>query len=164
MNWIMEPWPWWVSGILVGLVVPLLRFLAGRDFGISTSLQQFGAMCWRKCKFDYLKAYDARDGIWLVLFVVGIAAGGFIGAHVLSSKPIEFLPDWSYGTSGAIKLFAGGILVGFGARYANGCTSGHAITGIANGNWPSMVATVCFFVGGLAVTWGVKILFQGGVQ
>jgi uncharacterized membrane protein YedE/YeeE len=153
MEWLMQPWPWWVSGILIGLVVPLLYFLAGRDFGISTSLQQIGAMCVPRSRLEYLRGYDRRDGLWTLVFVIGIALGGFIGARLLSSEPIAFLPAWSYRPSGAVKLLVGGWLVGFGARYAGGCTSGHSITGIANLNWPSLLATVCFFVGGIAVTW-----------
>ena len=79
----------------------------------------------------------------------------------------NFLPtelfDISVFTSlkGISLLLIGGFLVGFGARYAGGCTSGHAITGIANLNWPSLVATVFFFVGGLAVTWGLgQLIFS----
>ncbi len=78
----------------------------------------------------------------------------------LESKkhPIEFLPESYHSVGGAIRLFIGGVLIGFGTRYAGGCTSGHAITGIANLNWPSLVATIFFFVGGLAVTWGLGSL------
>jgi uncharacterized membrane protein YedE/YeeE len=153
MDWIMQPWPWWLSGILVGLVVPLLYILAGKDFGISTSLQQIGAMCAPQSTLEYLRSHDRREGIWTLVFVVGIAIGGFIGSQLLSAEPIQFLPAWSHRVSGAMKLFVGGCLVGFGARYAGGCTSGHSITGIANLNWPSLVATVFFFVGGIVVTW-----------
>jgi len=48
-------------------------------------------------------------------------------------------------------MVGGGFLVGFGTRYAGGCTSGHAITGLSMLQWPSLVATVCFMVGGLAM-------------
>ncbi|MCA9200871.1 MAG: YeeE/YedE family protein, partial [Planctomycetales bacterium] len=72
-----------------------------------------------------------------------------------SAQPIEFLPNAFHGTTGAVKLLVGGFLIGFGARYAGGCTSGHSITGIANLNMPSLIATICFFAGGLGVTWGL---------
>ena len=68
---------------------------------------------------------------------------------------MQFLPESYMNVGGGIRLFIGGILIGFGTRYAGGCTSGHAITGISNLNWPSLVATIFFFVGGLAVTWGL---------
>lgn len=160
MTWLMQPWPWWLSGILIGLTVPLLYILAGKAFGISTSLQQMGAMCVPGSQLEYLKNYDRQQGMWVLVFVIGIAIGGFLGTHLLSDAPVEFLPAEFSGTAGTLKLLVGGFLVGFGTRYAGGCTSGHSITGIANGNWPSMVATVFFFVGGLAVTWGLgTVLF-----
>lgn len=160
MEWIMQPWPWWLTGILVGLVVPLLYILAGKDFGVSTSLQQIGAMCSPQNKLEYLQTYDCQEGLWTLVFVIGIALGGFVGGRLLSTEPSQFLPAWSHSASGAAKLFIGGCLVGFGARYAGGCTSGHSITGIANLNWPSLLATMFFFVGGIAVTWTLgSVLF-----
>ena len=159
-DFLLQPWPWWFSGPLIGLTVPLLYLLAGKGFGISTSFQQIGALCSPRSKLYYLKNYDRRQGTWTLVFALGIVIGGFIGSQWLSAEPIEFLPAKFYSIGGAIKLFIGGTLVGFGARYAGGCTSGHAITGIANWNFPSVVATIFFFVGGLGVTWGLgHILF-----
>ncbi len=154
-EFIMQPWPWWFSGILIGLTVPLLYFLTGQAFGISTSLQQVGAMCSPGSKLSYFREFDQRKGLWTLLFAIGIGIGGLLATRFLSDQPIEFLPASYLGFGGAIRLLVGGILIGFGTRYAGGCTSGHAITGIANLNWPSLVATVFFFVGGLAVTWGL---------
>ena len=154
-EFIMQPWPWWFSGILIGLTVPLLYILAGRSFGISTSLQQIGAMCLTHSSLSYFKDFNKRKGMWLLLFVGGIVVGGFVATRFLSASPIEFLPASYLSVGGAFRLLIGGFLIGFGARYAGGCTSGHAITGIANLNWPSLVATVFFFVGGLGVTWGL---------
>lgn len=161
MNFLMQPWPWWFSGILVGLTVPLLYILVGRGFGISTSFQQLGAMCAPDSKLPYFRDFDKRNGLWTLLFVIGIAAGGLIATRFLSVEPVELLPPSYAGFAGAWRLLLGGILIGFGARYADGCTSGHAITGIANLNWPSLVATVFFFAGGLTVTWGLgHLIFQ----
>ena len=161
-EFLLQPWPWWLSGILIGLTVPLLFWLAGKSFGISTSFQQAGAMC-APCNLDYLKNHKWRSGIWTLVFAGGIALGGFIAVHWLSSEPVEFLPASFYTAGGASRLFIGGLLVGFGTRYAGGCTSGHSITGIANLNFPSLIATVFFFVGGLAVTWGIGSLIFAGV-
>lgn len=155
MNWIFQPWPWWLAGILIGLTVPLLYVLAGKAFGISTSLQQAGAMCFPNSRFEYLSKHDRRAHFWTLVFAVGIALGSWVGTHLLSEQPQEFLPDHYANVAGAIKLLIGGFLIGFGTRYAGGCTSGHSITGISNLNWPSLVATIFFFVGGLAVTWGL---------
>lgn len=153
MSSILQPWPWWVSGILIGLTVPLLYILAGKAFGISTSLQQIGAMCVPNSKLEYLSKFDRKANLWTVVLVLGIVVGGFIANFFLSEQPVKFLPESFIGISGAIKLLFGGFLIGFGTRYAGGCTSGHSITGISNLNWPSLLATICFFAGGLAVTW-----------
>ncbi len=155
MNWIMQPWPWWVSGILIGLTVPLLYILAGKAFGISTSLQQAGAMCFPNSKLEYLSNFDRKANVWTLVFALGIAIGAFIATRFLSSEPAPLLPESFDNVGGGIKLLVGGFLIGFGTRYAGGCTSGHSITGISNLNWPSLVATIFFFVGGLAITWGV---------
>ncbi|QDT00268.1 YeeE/YedE family protein [Adhaeretor mobilis] len=155
MDWIIQPWPWWISGILIGLTVPLLFILVGKSFGISTSLQQAGAMCAPNSKLEYLSKHDRRANLWTIVFAIGIAAGAFIATRFLSNEPVEFLPESFKTPRGGIKLLIGGFLIGFGTRYAGGCTSGHSITGISNLNWPSLVATIFFFVGGLAVTWGL---------
>lgn len=155
MNWIMQPWPWWASGILIGLTVPLLYILAGKAFGISTSLQQAGAMCAPHSKLEYLSKHDRQANLWTVVFAIGIALGAFVATRFLSAEPAALLPDSFTSLGGGLKLLMGGFLIGFGTRYAGGCTSGHSITGIANLNWPSLVATIFFFVGGLAVTWGL---------
>lgn len=160
MDIVFQPWPWWLSGILIGLTVPLLYIVSGRAFGISTSLQEAGALCAPNSKLDYFKKFDRVGNFWTLVFVAGIAIGAFIANHWLCEEPTEFLPK-SFATVGGVgKLVFGGFLIGFGTRYAGGCTSGHSITGISNLNWPSLVATIFFFVGGLAVTWGLgSILF-----
>lgn len=155
MNWIFQPWPWWVSGILIGLTVPLLYVLAGKAFGISTSLQEAGALCAPNSKLEYLSKFDRKANAWTLVFALGIAVGSFIAMRFLSSDTAPLLPESFDSVGGGIKLLVGGFLIGFGTRYAGGCTSGHSITGISNLNWPSLAATIFFFVGGLGVTWGL---------
>lgn len=155
VEFLLKPWPWWFSGLLVGLTVPLMFLLTGKAFGISTSFQQIGSMCAPGCNASYLRDHDRRAWMWTITFVAGIALGGWIGTHWLSASPVEFLPPWHHDAAGVIRLLVGGFLVGFGARYAGGCTSGHSITGIAHFNWVSLLATCCFFAGGLTVTWGL---------
>lgn len=154
LEFLLQPWPWWLSGILIGLTVPLLYILAGKAFGLSTSLQHVGAMCSPNTNIAYLKDHNWRDGIWNLVLVAGVVVGAFVASQWLSAEPVSFLPASYYSLGGAMRLLGGGVLVGFGTRYAGGCTSGHAITGLSNLNWPSLVATVFFFVGGLIVTWG----------
>jgi len=126
MDFIMQPWP------------------TGQGFGISTSFQQIGALCSPNSKLNYFRDFNKRKGMWTLMFAAGVAAGGFIANHWLSAQPVVFLPESYMSMGGAVRLLIGGILVGFGTRYAGGCTSGHAITGISNLNWPSLVATIFF--------------------
>jgi uncharacterized membrane protein YedE/YeeE len=160
MEWILQPWPWYVSGPLIGLMVPTLLLLAGRSFGVSSSFRHIGAMCAPRSRLSYLKDDDWRKNSWNLIFVLGIAIGGFVDNYLLSEAPVPFLPEQYYSLSGVIKLLIGGALVGFGTRYADGCTSGHTITGISNLNWVSMVATASFFVGGLITTFLLWPLLQ----
>jgi uncharacterized membrane protein YedE/YeeE len=92
--------------------------------------------------------------------VFGIALGAFIAVRFLSNAPVEFLPAHYHSASGALKLLAGGFLVGFGTRWARGCTSGHAIMGLANFQKPSLYAVLSFFAGGLFAA-GIALLLNG---
>ncbi|MCB0211176.1 MAG: YeeE/YedE family protein [Anaerolineae bacterium] len=152
MEWILHPWPWYIAGPLIGLMVPALLLLSGQMFGVSTSLQHLGAMCSPNSNLPYLKNYDWRSSQWRIVFVVGIVLGAFIGSHYLSIEPLSFLPADYYSLSGIIRLAVGGLLVGFGVRYAGGCTSGHTIMGLSNLQWSSLVASISFFIGGLLIT------------
>ncbi len=160
LAWILEPWPWYVSGPMMGLTVPLLLLLSGKCFGVSSSLRHISAACAPRTKLPYLSQnYNWRDHIWNIIFVIGIMIGAFMGNFLLSAEPVNFLPSGYYSGVGVALLFGGGILIGFGTRYAGGCTSGHTIMGISLLNWPSLVATIFFFVGGIISTWLILPLF-----
>ena len=154
LDWLLEPWPWYVSGPLLGLTVPLLLLLAGENFGVSSSLRHIGAACAPRLRLPYLRngEYNWRDHIWNLVFVGGLILGAFLANFLLSAEPAVFLPAELISWKGAVILFAGGLLIGFGARYADGCTSGHTIMGISALNWPSLVASIFFFVGGVIST------------
>ena len=155
---ILQPWPWYVSGPLIGLMVPALLLLAGKTFGISSTFQQIDAICMPNTSISYFRV-NWKNSIWRLIMVLGIVIGGFIGNHWLSESPVAFLPDEYYSFGGVIKLVIGGMMVGFGTRYGNGCTSGHTIMGLSNLRWPSLVATLFFFVGGLITTYVLMPLF-----
>ena len=177
MNILYQPWPWYVSGPLIGLMVPALLILGNKAFGISSSLRHFCAACIpTQAKFFQ---YDWKSETWNLVFAFGIALGGLIAGYFfqnpnpiqLSDAAIEsmnklgiknysgMLPEDVFNFSslltlkGFILMVVGGFFVGFGTRYAGGCTSGHAIMGISNLQWPSLIATCCFFAGGLLMTW-----------
>jgi uncharacterized membrane protein YedE/YeeE len=160
LEWLLEPWPWYVSGPLIGLTVPLLLLLTGKNFGISSSLRHIGAACLPNSKLPYLNNnYNWRNHVSSLIFVGGVIIGGFVGNYLLSNQPGNFLPTMFSSPLGAFGLFIGGILIGFGTRYAGGCTSGHTIMGISALNLSSLVATFFFFVGGLISTWLIFPLF-----
>jgi uncharacterized membrane protein YedE/YeeE len=173
MDFIKQPWPWYIAGPLIGLFVPALLFLGNKKFGISSSLRHICAACF-PLNNSFFK-YDWKKETWNLFFAAGIILGGFIAAQFLSMvQPIDLNPSLiselnNYGISnynyllplelfnwqalltfkGLILIVAGGFLVGFGTRYAGGCTSGHSIMGLSNLQWPSLVATICFMVGGI---------------
>jgi uncharacterized membrane protein YedE/YeeE len=130
-----------------------LYILSGKAFGISSSLQHVGAICAPRANLSYLRQYSWRTHGWNLIMVIGIIIGSAIATSWLSAEPVEFLPDSYHSAGGIVRLALGGVLVGFGTRYAGGCTSGHSITGLANLNWPSLVASISFFIGGIFVTW-----------
>lgn len=149
MDAILSPWPWYVGGPLIGLVVPLLLLIVGRPFGVSSSFRHMCSVCVPNSKLEYLRSNNWRKEAWNLVFVAGIVTGAWVGVAFLSSSPVDLLPEQYETGSGALRLLLGGLLVGFGTRYADGCTSGHSIMGMASLNWPSLVATVSFFAGGL---------------
>jgi hypothetical protein len=172
LQFIKQPWPWYVAGPLIGLVVPLLLILGNKSFGISSTLRHICAACFPG-KIPFFQ-YNWKKESWNLVFVAGVMAGGFIVATWLNnSKPLDLniklvdelrgygiddyhsmvpadLFNWPalLTVRGMLLIIAGGFLVGFGTRYAGGCTSGHAIMGLSNLQWPSLVATCCFMLGG----------------
>jgi len=173
IKFLSQPWPWYVAGPLVGLTVPALLILGNKNFGISANLRHACAAC-IPANIPFFK-YEWKKEIWNFFFVAGILLGGVIAFSILSNpNPVvidinlrnelatygittingmlpEQLFTWEslFSFKGLILMGGGGLMIGFGSRYAGGCTSGHAISGLSNLQWPSLVATCCFFVGGL---------------
>lgn len=158
MNGFFENWNWYIAGPLIGLFVPLLLWTGNKAFGISSS---FAHICYAILpeKKKQIMNYDYKANAWKFLFVIGIAAGAFISVNFLSVEKTAFLPQNYYTLGGMIKLFFGGLLVGFGTRYANGCTSGHSITGLSLLQSSSLKATLAFFAGGLFYTFVFYFIF-----
>jgi uncharacterized protein len=172
LEWIKQPWPWYIAGPLIGLTVPALLILGNKSFGISSSLRHVCAAC-MPANIPFFK-YEWKKEVWNLFFVLGILIGGFIAIQVFANpNPIAINPKLSaelntYGITkidglmptqlfsweslftlkGIIMMVGGGFLIGFGTRYAGGCTSGHAIMGLSTLQWPSFIATCCFMAGG----------------
>ena len=181
LEMLSQTWPWYVAGPLIGLLVPLLLLIGGKQFGISANLRHMCAATFPG-NLEFLKYDWKASGLWNLTFVLGVVIGGFIGATLLAQPdPVigisagamaelralgisdftGLVPNEIFSWSGLMSLpgllmiVGGGFLVGFGARYAGGCTSGHAISGLADLQFPSLVAVIGFFIGGLFVTYVV---------
>jgi uncharacterized membrane protein YedE/YeeE len=156
---LLDPWPWYVVGPLLGLTVPMLLLIGGKGLGISSSFRHMCSIALPGTKVEFLKNNDWKKDIWNLLFVAGIALGGFLATRVLSSTPLRLIPDSYAGVNGILIILAGGFMVGFGSRYAGGCTSGHAIMGLSTLQKASLVSVLAFFAGGLSAA-GLSILFR----
>ncbi|OWY23054.1 YeeE/YedE family protein [Sphingobacteriales bacterium UPWRP_1] len=171
-----QPWPWYIAGAGIALVMFLLLWFGG-EFGVSGALGTMCSMCGAGKKVPFFNV-NWHNQLWNVVFVFGGLVGGFIAGHWLNSganiqisqatvQDLQALgitnfsglaPAEIFGTDqiltlrGFIFLVIGGFLVGFGTRYAGGCTSGHAISGLSNLQLPSLIAVIGFFIGGLLMT------------
>lgn len=151
MDLLLAPWPWYVAGPVIGLFVPVVLIVSNKMLGISSAFDHICMIASPKEKKGMFK-FKTEENSWKLYFVIGITIGAFIVSQFLSSAPLHFLPEQYHTTEGYVKLFLGGVLVGFGTRYANGCTSGHSIFGLSILQSSSLKATIAFFAGGLLYT------------
>lgn len=181
------PWPWYVSGPLLGLMAPLLLWLGNRPFGVSANLRHMCAAIYPRNLVHF--RYDWRqEGQWNLMFVAGIVAGGLLAGFVFRNPHPVAIADATRETlaalgvsdfsgllpgdvfswvrlttlQGWLLLAGGGWLVGFGTAYAGGCTSGHGITGVADLQPASFLALAAFFLGGMIGTYAILPLLIGG--
>lgn len=178
MEFIYGTWPWYVSGALMAAVMLLLVYF-GKSFGMSSNLRTLCSIGGAGKFSDFFRP-NWREQKWNLIVVLGAMIGGFFAYNYLSDGSgvnlnpqtiselqvmnIEapngkLLPEMFAGED-ALKdpkmiaiLLIGGVLVGFGTRYAGGCTSGHAISGLSNLQLPSLIAVIGFFIGGLVMSW-----------
>ncbi|WP_405609796.1 YeeE/YedE family protein [Polaribacter sp. Asnod1-A03] len=185
MDFILQPWAWYVGGPLIAISL-LLYFYFGKNFGASTNFETLCTIAGADKFSDYFKK-DWKDRDFALMFVIGLIIGGFISAYFLTPdksidlnpKTVQELTDLGFANvgnqyfpdeifseevvfslKGFLILIVSGVLIGFGTRYAGGCTSGHAITGLSNLEIPSLLAVIGFFIGGIIATWFIiPILF-----
>lgn len=178
LDFISQPWHWAVSGAAIALTLVLLTWM-GRSFGVSMTFKDVCAMAGAGKKTPFFQM-DLKDEYWRLSFVVGGLVGGIVSVLFLKSpdtvaisqstidylstigisypeadeKGMGFVPTslFNFSIKGIILALAGGFLVGFGARYGDGCTSGHAISGLAHLQLPSLITVIGFFTGGLLMT------------
>lgn len=173
---IKQPWPWYTSGLAISFIMVILIFF-GKSFGFSSNLRTMCSMLGAGKWVSFFN-FDWKAQRWNLLFLVGSVIGGFISANWLQSDAplnlsqatiddlrklnISFdgnivpsaLFNWDFLATGKglLIFLGGGFLIGFGTRYAGGCTSGHAISGLSNLQIPSLIAVIGFFIGGLVMT------------
>ena len=177
MDVIFKTWPWYVSGFLIGMVMLSLIYF-GKSFGMSSNLKTLCSMTGIGRQVSFFD-FDWKAQRWNLVVVVGAMLGGFVAVHFMSDssnvainpKTIaqlatlgidapngKLLPDALFGNSvfqspkNIFILIVGGILIGFGTRYAGGCTSGHAISGLSNLQIKSLKAVIGFFIGGVIMS------------
>jgi uncharacterized protein len=184
-DFIQSPWHWSVAGLIIGLLVPTLLIFDNKALGLSSSLRHICASC-VPAKLPFFQ-YDWKKERWNLFFVAGIFLGGvFASALMTNGAPLEvadsvkanlaqygitnynsLVPEQLFSFEslftlrGFLLMVVGGFFVGFGTRWAGGCTSGHAIMGLSNLQWPSLVATICFMIGGFVSTWLLVPLILG---
>lgn len=178
LEWISQPWPWYVAGPLIALVMFSLLWL-GKSFGLSSNLRTMCSIVGAGKSCDFFD-FNWKDQAWNLVFAGGLVLGGVIAHFWLTPEtPIALNPDtiselqeygveapgsslipeslfsWEslFSLKGFVMLVIGGFLIGFGTRYAGGCTSGHAISGLSHLQIPSLIAVIGFFAGGLFVTY-----------
>lgn len=188
-EWISQPWPWYVAGPLLAFIMFLLLYF-GHEFGISENFRLMCAADGADKLNDFFKI-DWQSGGWNLLVALGAVFGGYLASHYflgsqgnlahiseatitslnkigieVENGQVPLVPDFISWTGilswqGLLMIAGGGFLVGFGARYAGGCTSGHAISGLSALQLPSLIAVIGFFIGGLVISyWVLPYLFS----
>ncbi len=174
MEFISQTWSWYISGFIIGMIMLCLIYF-GKTFGMSSNLRSLCSIAGLGKKMDFFD-FDWKLQRWNLLVVLGAMLGGFVAVHFMSNPSNvginpqtitqlaqlgidapngKLMPDALFGLSilespkSIFILLIGGVLIGFGSRYAGGCTSGHAISGLSNLQIPSLKAVIGFFVGGL---------------
>jgi uncharacterized membrane protein YedE/YeeE len=175
-----KPWPWWIAGPVISLLMFSLIYF-GNSFGFSANFKNICSILGAGKSCDYFD-FDWKKQIWNLVFAAGAILGGFIASQYLTSDmaiqlseaTVTELQDFGIANPGAdivpmsifnfeslltlkgfVFIILGGFFVGFGTRYAGGCTSGHAISGLSDLQPASLIAVIGFFIGGLSITYFV---------
>ncbi|NME70668.1 YeeE/YedE family protein [Flammeovirga aprica] len=177
METLLAPWPWYIGGPMIGATMGLLLLL-GKSLGLSSNFRTICTACGIGKNTQFFN-FEWKKESWNLVFALGCIIGGFISNQFLGGDVLAGVSDQTidhlhqlgitsdthhvlptelfskeaiFSLKGMLMLSIGGFLIGFGARYAGGCTSGHAISGLSNLQLPSLIAVIGYFIGGLIMT------------
>ncbi|MBP2132528.1 putative membrane protein YedE/YeeE [Methanomicrobium sp. W14] len=163
-------WSPYIAGAGIGVMSWLAFFLSDKPLGCSTSFfRTFGIIrkAVHKKGMDenpyYIKYKPEIDWQWML--VLGIVIGAFLSSVLSGVFEITWVPDMfasEFGDSPVLRLIValtGGVIMGFGARFAGGCTSGHGISGTTQLSLTSIVAVIFMFCGGIAMAMAIYGVF-----
>ncbi len=153
-------WSPYVVGIGIGVLSWLTFLVSQKPLACSTTFAKAGGMIeraiWGKKAEDKLYYKEIKLAIdWQLMLVVGIIIGSFFAAQLSGDFKLQWVPSlWAASFGGGVLtrvFFAliGGIFLGFGARWADGCTSGHGISGTMQLALSSWISAIFFFIGGI---------------
>lgn len=165
----MTEWSPYVVGLGIGLVSCAAFVLSDKPIGCSTAFARTSGMLETKFRGDQVRAMPyyrqfVPEIDWEWMLVLGIVLGSFTSAWLSGELRLEWVPSrWAaaFGGNPVLRLLTamiGGIFLGFGARWAGGCTSGHGISGTLQLAVSGWLAVCAFFAGGAAVAF----LLYGG--
>ncbi len=163
MEWLrLEQWSPYVCGAGIGILSWLMFLLSDNHLGTSTTYARAAGMIERLFRGnrvldrEYFKKTPPNVD-WQFMLVIGIVVGAFLSSIASGQAQVVWVPEpWATAFGAAIGprlavAFIGGAVLGIGARWAGGCTSGHGISGTMQLAVASWVAAICFFAGGIAV-------------
>src|SRR6056297_361280 len=160
MGFSLARWSPYLVGIFIGILSWLSFLISDKPLGASTAFARTSGMIEKYIKGDkvleneYYKEYKPLID-WGWMLVLGIVIGSFISSILSGQFQIQFLPEFwiaEFGQTPLLRLIVaiiGGFFMGFGSRWAGGCTSGHGISGTLQLAISSWIAVIFFFIGGI---------------
>lgn len=145
-----QTWSWWAAGLGLGLTAVGLAWFTGKRLGVTGGFEDACSVVTKD------SAFNPSPSNWKLWFILGLPLGGLL------ANLGHWSWTWLYGQLDGITfgnlfykiiwLLISGFMIGFGARWAGGCTSGNTIMGVSLGSKMSMLATAAFLVAGVIVT------------
>ena len=161
-------WSPYVVGVGIGMLSWFSFYISDKPIACSTTFAKASGKIERLFRGQSVerKPYYEKIGLtvdWQWMLVTGVIIGSFLSAQLSGDFHLQGVPDlWASAFGGSFLLrtlgaVAGGVFLGLGARWADGCTSGHGISGTLQLTVSSWISAVSFFIGGILAAW---ILFS----